>query len=171
MPALSGKLALMPLPAWTPGGRRTSVWGGTMLGIAKTTTKPEAAWRLAKRLYLSDDVAERLYLTNGIISPNRRLWSNAMYDAADPYFGGQAPGRLFIDQAADVPRRSSSPFNQRAKERVRDALTALRQSAGLNESASVSVDDLMPAARRELGKAAESMRRLAARNVLARPTR
>jgi arabinosaccharide transport system substrate-binding protein len=34
-PALSGKMALMPLPAWTPGGRRTSTWGGTGLGAGQ----------------------------------------------------------------------------------------------------------------------------------------
>eukprot|EP01034_Spumella_vulgaris_P019931 gene19931-25505_t len=29
LPGLGGKVKLMRLPAWEPGGRRTSVWGGT----------------------------------------------------------------------------------------------------------------------------------------------
>src|SRR5262245_3698937 len=33
IPQLAGKVKLMPLPAWTRDGRRTSVWGGTMVGI------------------------------------------------------------------------------------------------------------------------------------------
>ena len=37
IPSLRGKMALMPLPAWKQGGRRTSVWGGTGLIIAKQT--------------------------------------------------------------------------------------------------------------------------------------
>ncbi|MFN7021937.1 MAG: ABC transporter substrate-binding protein, partial [Phycisphaerales bacterium] len=36
IPQLAGKVKLMPLPAWEKGGRRTSVWGGTMLGITKS---------------------------------------------------------------------------------------------------------------------------------------
>ena len=39
IPGLAGKVKLMPLPAWEPGGRRTSVWGGTM--IALTGDLPE----------------------------------------------------------------------------------------------------------------------------------
>ena len=55
---LAGKVKLMPVPAWKEGGCRTTVWGGTMLGIARSTKDPEAAWEMAKHLYLSEDLAE-----------------------------------------------------------------------------------------------------------------
>ena len=42
VPSLKGKMALMPLPAWKPGGRRTSVWGGTGLMIMKADEEPGA---------------------------------------------------------------------------------------------------------------------------------
>ena len=58
--ALSGKVKLMPLPAWQPGGRRTSVWGGSMLGIAKDSENPEEAWAFAKHLYFSRENAQGL---------------------------------------------------------------------------------------------------------------
>ena len=51
VPSLSGKMALMPLPAWNKGERRTSVWGGTGLVISKRTPRPDLAWDLAKFLY------------------------------------------------------------------------------------------------------------------------
>src|SRR5439155_311924 len=51
IPSLSGKLALMPLPAWEPGGRRTTCWGGTGLAITKRCRNPELAWKLAMFLY------------------------------------------------------------------------------------------------------------------------
>ncbi|RLD50034.1 MAG: hypothetical protein DRI94_09735, partial [Bacteroidetes bacterium] len=35
VPSMKGKLALMPMPVWKRGGRKTSVSGGTMLGITK----------------------------------------------------------------------------------------------------------------------------------------
>ncbi len=41
MPQLAGKIKLMPLPAWEKGGRRTSVWGGTMLGMPRDAANPD----------------------------------------------------------------------------------------------------------------------------------
>ena len=81
----------------------------------------------------------------------------------DPFFGGQAPGRMYIDLAPSVPRRTSSPFNQIAKERVRDALTRLRQYAA--EERLFTVDELLPEARRQLDSAHGDMQRRVDRNV------
>jgi arabinosaccharide transport system substrate-binding protein len=100
-----------------------------MLGIAKTSPNVESAWQAAKYLYLSEQVARGLYETNGIISPVKRFWKEPFYDRGDPFFQGQAPGRLFIEVAPDVPLRASSPFNRFAAERMRDAVTALRDFA------------------------------------------
>src|SRR5262245_27493609 len=52
LPQLAGMVKLMPLPAWTKGGRRTTVMGGTMLGIPKRVPDFASAWRYAKHLYL-----------------------------------------------------------------------------------------------------------------------
>ena len=160
---LAGKIKLMPVPAWKAGGCRTTVWGGTMLGIARSTKDPEAAWEMAKHLYLSEDLAKQLYESNGIISPIRRLWDREYYDKADPYFQGQAPGRMYIDLAPSVPRRTSSPFNQIAKERVRDALSRLRQHA--EAEGLYSVEALLPEARRQLKSAHEDIQGRVDRNV------
>lgn len=125
LPGLAGRLKLMPLPAWEPGGRRTSVWGGTMLGIPKAAEDPDELWSLAKRLYLSPELARELYRTGDIVTPIRTHWDDAIFDVPDAYFCGQAKGRMYIDLAADVPRRTSSPFNTMALQRVQDALIAL----------------------------------------------
>ena len=77
---MEGKIKLMPLPAWKPNGRRTSVWGGTMLGIAKSTSDFEAAWQFAKHLYFSEELAESVYKTIGIISPVKETWNKPFYD-------------------------------------------------------------------------------------------
>src|SRR4051812_17553146 len=47
IPSLSGQLALMPLPAWEAGGRRTSTWGGTGLALTRRCRNPDLAWKLA----------------------------------------------------------------------------------------------------------------------------
>ena len=125
MPELSGKLKLMPLPAWESGGRRTSVWGGTMLGIPKSAKDPDRLWALAKRLYLSPELSRVLYQQGDIVTPVRANWSDPIFDEPDAYFSGQAKGRMYIDLAPQVPRRTASPFNTMALQRVQDALIGL----------------------------------------------
>lgn len=125
VPVLAGKLKIMPLPAWERGGRRTTVSGGTMLGIVKTSPHPEEAWAFAKALYLSWEAAEAIYRSNNIISPVKAHWSNPVYDEPSAYFCGQAPGRLYLSQAPHVPSRTSSPFSAIASNRVFQGLIEL----------------------------------------------
>jgi len=162
MPGLAGKVKLMPLPAWEPGGRRTSVWGGTMLGISRTADDFEGLWSFARHLYFSEELARSLYREGDIISPVVEHWSDPMYDEPDPFFGGQAKGRLFIELAPDVPRRTSSPYNTEALRRAQNALTALR--AWAIESGVQDVGELEAEASRRLGEVEDQMRALIARN-------
>ncbi len=166
LPQLGGKLKLMPLPAWEPGGRRTSVWGGSMLGIARMSENTDLAWQLAKELYLSEAAAQRLYETNGIISPMKKLWPQPFYDAPDPYFSGQSPGRMYIELAPDVPPRTSSAFNKLAKEEVRTALVNLKRFADRQKI--YEVEKLLPEARSQLRRAGDSIRRMIDRNAFLR---
>jgi len=159
IPGLSGKLKLMPLPAWTPGGRRTSVWGGTMLGIAKDSPNIEEAWAFAKYLYLSHDLAKQLFETNCIISPVKAFWpkeSSPYYYRPDPFFCGQPIGQLYISQAPNVPIRSSSPFNTLAKLRVNDAVVGLRRYAEATQT--YTAEGLEGEARVLLRRAEKSVR-------------
>ncbi len=123
--SLSGKVKLMPLPAWERGGRRTSVWGGSMLGISRTAPDQDKLWRIAKRLYLSPELARSLYAEGDIITPVRSLWSDPVFDQPDPYFCNQAKGRAYIDLAPHTPARTSSPYNTLAKQRVQTAVISL----------------------------------------------
>lgn len=166
MPGLSGKLKLMPMPAWEPGGRRTSVWGGTMLGIAKTTNDLEGAWVFAKHLYLSEELAEDLYRNNGIISPVKSYWDHPFYDEPNDYFGGQPVGRMYIGLAPDVPVRTSSPFNTYAKDRVANALFRLKEYA--LKTGRYSRDELLDEAQRQLEAAEHVVRRQVDQNVFLR---
>ncbi len=70
---------------------------------------------------------------------------------------------MYIDLAPSVPRRTSSPFNQIAKERVRDALTRLRQHA--EQEKMFTVEELLPEARRQLSSAHEDIQGRVDRNV------
>lgn len=166
LPGLSGKLKVMPLPAWEPGGRRTSVWGGTMLGIAKTTKDPDSAWAFANHLYLSEELAEGLYKESGIISPVKSYWDRSFYDKPLPYFSGQPFGRLYIRLAPDVPIRTSSPFNTFAKDRVANAIFRLKEYA--LDKKRFTRDELLDEARRQLAVAEEAVNRQVRQNVFLR---
>ncbi len=163
LPQLSGKLKLMPLPAWEPGGRRTSVWGGTMLAIPRSTERFDQAWAIAKELYLSRDLARELFESNHIISAVVEYWDADFYAQPRPYFSGQQTGRLYIDQAPHVPHRTSSPFHSAALARISEAINDLKRFAeASNEYAPRA---LVPEAKRLLRAAEQRVRTEMSRNV------
>ena len=109
LPDMGGKFKFRPLPVWEKGGRRTSVLGGTMLGITKASPHQEAAWAFAKYLYLSASSAKLLHEIDGIITPVRSNWAQPFYDEPDRFYCNQPLGRMYIGLAPDVPLRPSSP--------------------------------------------------------------
>jgi|SaaInlStandDraft_1057018.scaffolds.fasta_scaffold06608_5 arabinosaccharide transport system substrate-binding protein len=114
MPNQKGQLALMPLPAWEAGGRRTSSWGGTGLAITKASRKQDLAWKLAKFLYIKkEDLSSRFEGTN-IIPPLKEAWEMPAFDKPDPFYGGQAIGRLYTDLAKETPPSYVSPYSNLA---------------------------------------------------------
>jgi len=163
MPNLAGKVKVMPLPAFEPGGRRTSVWGGTMLGIPKTTVSFERSWQVATDLYFSEELAKKLYSNNDIITPVKSHWSDPVFDAPDPYFSGQAKGRMYIDLAPDVPARTSSPYNKLARDRFRDAAVAVAEWA--RREGKCHPAELIDKCREELARAQGAVMRQMERNV------
>lgn len=165
MPSLGGKLKLMPLPAWEPGGRRTSVWGGTMLGIPRSAENADELWELAKRLYLSPELSRTLYEVGDIITPVRDHWDDPIFDEPDPYFSGQAKGRMYIELADDVPQRTSSPFNSTAMLRTQDALVRLVDE--LRGSPDLDRDELEARAMAQLQRAEDDVRARMDRNAFA----
>lgn len=166
MPSLAGRYKLMPLPAWEPGGRRTSVWGGTMLGLTKSTLDPETTWDVAKDLYLSTDVAERLFQKTYIISPVKALWDAPFYHQSDPFFSNQRVGEMYIELAPQVPARTSSPFNQVTLTRFSEVIMALRRYAIDEEK--YAPEELTGEALRLLQAKEDEVRRQIERNVFLR---
>jgi arabinosaccharide transport system substrate-binding protein len=169
MPGLAGKVKVMPLPAWEAGGRRTSVWrGGTMLGISKRAPRPDDAWAFITHLALSPELAEDLFRKTTIVPPNRSLWSLPVFDEPDPYFSGQPVGRLYLDQAGDVPTRSSSPYASSAQDYLNNALVVLRAYADRNKLYDPAA--LQPEAQRLLDAAQQHLVREIGRNTFLAPT-
>jgi arabinosaccharide transport system substrate-binding protein len=168
LPGLGGKVKLMPLPAWTPGGLRTSVEGGTMLGIPKRATDFEKSWAFAKHLYLDPEMARNLFRTVGIVSPVKAFWNDPVYDQPNLYFCGQAVGRLYLQMAPHVPLRTSSPYLPQALLAMNDALIRLRGFA--EQQNSFAADSLMEQAHRELAQAQADVQRAIDANAFLHPT-
>lgn len=167
LPQMAGKLKVMPLPAWERGGRRTSVWGGTMLGISKSAPNFNELWEFAKYLYFSPEVARQLYTVGDIVTPVKSLWSDPIFDQPDTYFSGQPKGRLYINLIDQVPFRNSSPYNTTAQLRVRDASSVLLDWARTNKV--FSVEGLLPKARELLASAQAQTLADIERNVFLAP--
>ena len=115
VPSLKGKMALMPMPAWKPGGRRTSVWGGTGLIIMKRTKNPELAWELAKFLYFdTPELGKRFQATN-ILPVLKDAWNLPEFDRPNPYWSNLPIGKMYAALAPETPPVYSSPVDAQAR--------------------------------------------------------
>ena len=123
-PRVSGKMALMPLPAFEPGGRRTSTLGGTMLGITKKSQNIDLAWELAKHLYIDKDKLANRYRKSNIIPPLKDFWDDPVYSEPREFWSNQPIGKLYADLAEDVPPQYTSPFIELAKNKLEEVLAS-----------------------------------------------
>jgi arabinosaccharide transport system substrate-binding protein len=168
VPQLAGKLKVIPLPAWKPGGRRTTVMGGSGLGFPKASPHFESAWKLGKGLYLSEEIAIHLFETASIITPVKRFWDNPIYDRPDPFFSWQPIGRMLIEQAPDVPTRTSSPYLELATKHLVNAAGNLKRYAIRHNK--FTVEELLPEAKRQLEIAQGHVERQMSRNIFLETT-
>ncbi len=158
-PQLSGKMALMPLPAVTPGGRRTSTWGGTMIGITKSCRDPERAWALLKHLFASPAGWDRQWNTTGILPGMPESWTRPAIAAASPYWSGAAHGLAYAQLAPAVPPQYTSPYIDLAKGKYQEVMFACcRQWEAHGD------DGFVEFVRERLTRAADEVRRQMTRN-------
>lgn len=167
MQPLSGKVRVMPLPAWEPDGRRSSVWGGSMTAIPKSTPHFEQAWEVAKRLAYQPEAAEENFRAHLSIGGIRSLWTESFYHEPIEYFGGQHVGTTYIEAAKNMPLNNSSPYNQFAIQRIGQCALALMEYAKTNKV--YDREGLVPEAQRLLDAAHEEVAAAMARNVFLKP--
>jgi arabinosaccharide transport system substrate-binding protein len=158
IPSLKGKMGLIPLPAWTPGGRRTSVWGGTGLIMSKRTKQPDLAWELAKFLYFRrEGLGERFRNTN-ILPALKDAWTLPEIEQPNPYWSNVPIGKLYAALAPETPPLYSSPIDQIGRLKVDQAYN--RSAAYYSKHGEKG---LMEVIRAELTNSAQEVRTLAAR--------
>jgi arabinosaccharide transport system substrate-binding protein len=159
MAHMSGKMAIMPLPAVTKGGPRTSTWGGTMMGITKRCAHPELAWELAMQLYYSREKLADRYLKSNILPPKRDLWNDPAIQAPKAFWSGQRLGKIYSELAPEVPPQYASPFLELAKNKLSEAVVSCVQQ--YQASGDAGFEDFC---RRRLKQSADEVRRQMARN-------
>jgi arabinosaccharide transport system substrate-binding protein len=160
-PSLAGKMKLMPLPAWTPGGRRTSTWGATGLAATKGGRNPELAKKLMEFLYVDQTDGGKSSADLHILSPVRSAWSLPLFDKPDPYFRGQPIMRLYSLLAGDVPADYANPFITKAQNKRDSAFVAATAYYSRHGE-----DGFPEFVRAELKRQADAVRAVIARNQI-----
>jgi arabinosaccharide transport system substrate-binding protein len=160
VPNLAGKLALMPLPAWEPNGRRTSTWGGTGLALTKSCRNVELAWELAMLLYYEKEHLGPRFASTNILPPLRNAWTLPEFRQPSAFFSGAKLGADYAALAPDVPEEYNTAYTLVAEGKMSEAFTRVSLyyqaygDAGLREYAAA-----------ELKRCADRVRQLMSRNV------
>jgi arabinosaccharide transport system substrate-binding protein len=163
-PAVAGKMKLMPLPAWEPGGRRTSTWGSTGAAIPKNSRNPELAKKLLEFLYVDTSDGGQSWADLRILPPAREAWDLPIFSEPNPFWRNQPILKKFAALAGDVPPDYITPFSPKAEGK--------RNEAFLNCAAYYRANGergLREFVRAELRRSADQVREVAARNVLLDP--
>ncbi|MFZ5897398.1 MAG: ABC transporter substrate-binding protein [Myxococcota bacterium] len=162
-PKLAGKMKLMPLPAWEPGGRRTSVWGGSGLAITRNSPRRELAWEFAKLLYFDKAELGHRFLFSNIIPPLRDAWNLPEFRRKNPFYANQEIGALYAAMAPETPPSWSSAYYMTAEGKLNEGF--LRAAQYFKTQGDVGLHELV---QRELDIAERYLNTVMARNVLAR---
>jgi arabinosaccharide transport system substrate-binding protein len=165
VPSLDGKLALMPLPAWEPGGRRTSTWGGTGLAFTKQSKNQELAWKLAMELYFDAEQLGPRFKDTNILPPVTDSWTRPEFAEPDPFYSGQFRGKAFVELASQVPDEPAHTYMTTAVGKLSEAFQNISLYYQRNGD-----DGLREYADKELKRCADRVRILVGRNVFLRPT-
>jgi arabinosaccharide transport system substrate-binding protein len=159
-PVLSGKMKLMPMPAWTEGGPRTSTWGATGLAITKRCKDFELAWKLAMYLYYDPQQLGPRFAKTNILPPYKPAWDQPEFNAPREYWRGMRLGREYVALAPQVPYAADNAYMQQADGKLWEAYGNVAQYF-----AEHGEDGLRDFARGEFKRCADYVRRVMARNV------
>ena len=161
VPELRGKFRLIPLPAWTNGGRRTTTIGGSGFAITKHCENPDLAWELIKAISLDPANTAREFPGTYVTPCFRDAWSAEELQRPNPYFSGQPIGKFFQELAPDIPENASHQYETTARTQLADALQIILERIRADRTRSTSA-----IIAEELHRAAETTRLLSGRNRL-----
>jgi hypothetical protein len=100
------------------------VWGGTGLAITRDCADPELAWAFAEFLYLEPGELGKRFRESNILPPVRDAWNLPEFDEPQPFFSGQAVGRLYAELAPETPDEYVHAYTGLAQAKVNEAYMA-----------------------------------------------
>ncbi|MER7842589.1 sugar ABC transporter substrate-binding protein [Kitasatospora sp. NPDC096077] len=119
---LSGKFGVVPLPAFSPGGARTSNSGGSVLCVTAQSRNPETAWAFLD--FLLADKANQVSMMQheGLFPAYLPALDDPYFQQPSPYYGGQPAMKLFADLARGIPTVEHTADDSKAGDIVTTAV-------------------------------------------------
>lgn len=103
-PQTSGLWGIVPLPAWAGGaGARTSNDGGTSLAIPKRAKQAEAAWEFVRFMLTRKESQLNMMKAQEAFPALEDVYDDPFFSEPSPFYGGQAPLKIFADLARQIP--------------------------------------------------------------------
>jgi lactose/L-arabinose transport system substrate-binding protein len=127
MPELKGKFSAIPLPAFTPGGPRTSNNGGSLLSISAQSKNSATAWAFIQFALANSGNQVSMLKNEGIFPAFEPALSDPYITGPQDYYGGQTTFKTFADQARDIPPVEYTGDYSKAGDLVTDATNAVMQ--------------------------------------------
>ncbi|GAA1978688.1 sugar ABC transporter substrate-binding protein [Catenulispora subtropica] len=121
----AGKVAVAPLPAWaahylatkfpdqsgkwrlakpmavTKGGKRSAIVNSTHLAVANSSPRKQAAWKFVEYALTKPASVNAMFNAGGVFPALTAAYTDPLYDAQDPFYGGQAPLKTFTGLLTD----------------------------------------------------------------------
>jgi arabinosaccharide transport system substrate-binding protein len=160
VPELAGKMSLMPVPAWEPGGVRTTTWGGTGLAFTRPCRNVDLAWKLAMYLYYDLNQTGPRFAATNILPPLKAAWKQPQFDAPNLFYSGLHLGTAYAQLATQVPQEQSSPYLADARDRLSEVF-----SDATTYYSKHGEDGFQEYVRADLKRCADLVRQAMARNV------
>ncbi|MFJ2868083.1 ABC transporter substrate-binding protein [Kitasatospora sp. NPDC087314] len=103
MADLKGEFGVVPLPAFTPGGCRTSNNGGSTLSVTAQSKNPELAWAFISALLADKANQASMMEREGLFPAYLPALDHPYFQQPDAYYANQPAMRLFADLARSIP--------------------------------------------------------------------
>ena len=134
-PDTSGKWGVAKMP----GGLSTSNWGGSYLAIPTQSQNKEAAWEFIKYALATKDAQNKMFEAVDYFPGYIPAWDDPMYEAEDPFFGGQKTRALWVEIAKNTQPTFASLMDSTAEGSMQ---TAVRTGLNENKTAEEIIADM-----------------------------
>ena len=99
----AGNWGVFRLPAYRPGGLRTSNLGGSVLVIPEQGVQKEAAWKYVEYALCTREGQLAQYRNFDLFPCLMTTFDDPFFDEPDPFYGGQKVRRLFATDIDKIP--------------------------------------------------------------------